>query len=396
MDIQQQRERLASLVKGVLAVRPLVDALKQPVCVVPVGNGSASGYVPEGSPPAVETFINRISERTCAPRFRLDFDPRRQSVFETVVSNRLGLGHDLVVSDALFKYPAADEVIEQTVSVDFDRQFFRGRARSFDGALLRCYTAGSHQRKTVVLVAACGMPAKLCERWMRFLAKDYFVITWESRLLFESSPNGHELAYDVSAQVADLFAVMDHFNVRESHLMGLCGGAVIAVSAAAGEPGRITSLSLWHGDYELGPHCPKTKHQKDLKALMAAIAAGKSQAENIHKMFSQNILKNFPPDLAHFVLYPYANPDLLFLYGRSNGKIMETDVTPLLSRVTQPVLVVTSRDDNTAHPEGSKFVAGRLPRAQLLVENHGDHLALFDAAPNVTEAAAQFLAAQEI
>jgi hypothetical protein len=30
------------------------------------------------------------------------------------------------------------------------------------------------------------------------------------------------------------------------------------------------------------------------------------------------------------------------------------------------------------------------------VENHGDHLALFDAAPNVTEAAAQFLAAQEI
>lgn len=391
----QQRERLASLAHGVLAVRPLIDALEHPVCVVPVGNGSAPDQMPLGSAPAVEVFLNRVAERVCGPRFKLSLDPRRQSAFESVVSRRLGLSHDLVASAALFENVASDEVIEETVSAEFQQQFFSGKARSFDGALLRCYTAGSPHRKAVVLVAACGMPAKLCERWMRFLAKDHFVITWESRLLFDGPPNGHEFAYDVSAQVADLFAVMNHFNVTEAHLMGLCGGAVIAVSAAAGQPRRVMSLSLWHGDYELGPRCPKTKHQKDLKALMTAIAAGKSQAEQIHTMFSHNILKNFRADLAHLILYPYANPDLLFLYGRSNGRIMETDVTPLLSRVTQPALVVTSYDDNTAHPEGSKFVAGCLPHAELRVEDRGDHLSLFDAAPNVTEAAARFLAAQQ-
>lgn len=385
------------MVHGVLAVRPLVDALNQPVCVVPVGNGSAVYHIPREGAPAVETFLNKVAERTCAPRFKLGFDVSRQSVFEAVVSNRLGLGYDLVFSNsALFETAAAIEVIEQMVSEDFDQQFFRGKARSIDGASLRAYTAGSRHNKAVVLIAACGMPAKLCERWMRFLARDYFVITWESRLLFEGPWNEDKFAYDVGAQVADLFAVMDHFGVPEAHLMGLCGGAVIAVSAAVGQPHRVGSLSLWHGDYELGPRCPKTKHQKDLKALMAAIAAGRSQAEQIHQLFSRNIVKNFRKDLAHLVLYPYANPDLLFRYGKSNGSIMDTDVTPLLSKVVQPALVVTSHDDNTAHPEGSRYVAECLPRAQLRVEDHGDHLSLFDASSNVTEAAAKFLAAQQI
>ncbi len=56
---------------------------------------------------------------------------------------------------------------------------------------------------------------------------------------------------------------------------------------------------------------------------------------------------------------------------------MQTNVSSLLSQVTQTSLVVTSNDDNTAHPAGSRFVAERLPNARLQMEKHGDHLSLF-------------------
>ncbi len=87
---------------------------------------------------------------------------------------------------------------------------------------------------------------------MRFLGENHFVITWESRLLFEDLTADQEWAYDVDAHVADLFAVMDHYGVQYAHLMGLCGGAVVAIAAAAKRRDRVQSLSLWHGDYELG------------------------------------------------------------------------------------------------------------------------------------------------
>jgi 3-oxoadipate enol-lactonase len=394
--VLETTESLINIVRGVLAVRPLIDALEHPVSVFPAAsvNRVADASEREQNLARLEKFLNRAATRIGAPQFKMcsDVPSSRHSVFELAVSQRLIGEHPGLGGDVLLETDAADEIIEEGIAGSFDREFFRAKLESFDGALLRVYAAGDRQKKAVLLVSACGMPAKLCERWVQLLGKDYFVITWESRLLFEEPANLESFAFDVNAQVSDLFAVMDHFGVPAAHLMGLCGGAVIAVSAAAARPERVSSLSLWHGDYELGPGCPKTKHQKDMKAFMSAAAMGRPQAEQIHKLFSQNTLKNFSSELAHLVLYPYANAELLYRYGKSNGNIMNTDVTPLLAKVAQPTLVVTSGDDNTAHPEGSKRVAELLPNARLQVVPHGDHLSLFSAAPDVTEIAMRFLA----
>jgi pimeloyl-ACP methyl ester carboxylesterase len=391
LDGQQAKLCVSRIAREVLAVRPLADALKQPIRVLPMNDEGALS-LPSGHAGRIEAVINDVAVRIGAPRFKIVSDAGDQSVFESVISNRLALGPDVIVdSDFGCRPGEVDELVAVAVGEDFDAQFSRAKVRSFDGAMLRSYRAGAPHCRAVVLVSACGMPAKLCERWMRFLGENHFVITWESRLLFEDLTAGQEWAYDVDAHVADLFAVMDHFGVQQAHLMGLCGGAVVAVAAAAKRRDRVRSLSLWHGDYELGSACPKTKHQKDLQALMAVVASSQLQADQIHQMFSHNILKNFRKDLAHIVLYPYANSQLLHRYGRSNGNIMQTNVSSLLSQVRQPSLVVTSDDDNTAHPAGSMFVAERLANAQLQMERHGDHLSLFDARSHVTEAASRFL-----
>jgi pimeloyl-ACP methyl ester carboxylesterase len=107
------------------------------------------------------------------------------------------------------------------------------------------------------------------------------------------------------------------------------------------------------------------------------------------------MLANVPEDLAPLVLYPYATPELLFAYCKLNGNIMQTNAAQYLPLIMQPTLVVTSEDDETAHPAGSKHVAAALPHATLRVESHGNHISLFRGMANLRQIAAEFIAGAE-
>jgi 3-oxoadipate enol-lactonase len=285
-------------------------------------------------------------------------------------------------------------VLDDVIQDGFDRQCNRSTTASFDGARLEVFATGPRDGLPVVLVPPCGMPAKLCQGLMRGLARDHFVITWEGRGLFGETNDFDNLDCSAAAQAKDLFAVMRHFGVDVAHVLGLCGGAVIALLAAAERPAQISSLSLWHGDFELGSDFPKTTHQRNLKSLMSIAGGGRAEAASVHKLFVRSTLPGVRADLAHLTLYPYASAELLFRYGKLNGSIMNTDIRQTVARVFQPTLVVTSKDDSTAHPAGSMHVADCLPKATLRVRLHGDHLSLFDAPPEVTNLAAQFIAHQ--
>jgi pimeloyl-ACP methyl ester carboxylesterase len=214
---------------------------------------------------------------------------------------------------------------------------------------------------------------------MRHLARDRFVLLWESRGLFQDFDD-FDGSTEVQAQADDLLAVMRQFELRSAHVVGLCGGAVIALAAARREPELVTSLSLWHGDFDLGPQTPKTDHQRNLQALMAMATEARVSASAIHVILSKVMLDSVQPDLAHLVLYPYLTPERLFRYCQLNGAIMGTDVSGWLPEIHQPVLVVTSADDTTAHPDGSRMVASALVNARLKVLPHSDHISLFQNA----------------
>jgi pimeloyl-ACP methyl ester carboxylesterase len=95
--------------------------------------------------------------------------------------------------------------------------------------------------------------------------------------------------------------------------------------------------------------------------------------------------------VAHLVLYPYASAELLYRYCRLNLEITGADVEPYLAKVEPRTLVVTSHDDDIAHPEGSKRVADGLPHGQLRVEPHGDHISLFTADDSLLRVAEDFM-----
>ncbi|WP_328723096.1 alpha/beta hydrolase [Streptomyces sp. NBC_00247] len=267
--------------------------------------------------------------------------------------------------------------------------------RARDGLVLDAFATGDPSRPAVVLVPPCGMPVQLSLGWLRALGQDHFVVTWQSRGLF--APNGPEegMAGGVADQVGDLLAVMDAFDLPACHVMGLCGGAVIALDAVHRHPERFGSVSLWHGDYDFGADSTKTDHQQDVQALMEMGADSLGKATAYQKLMHRPAaLAKIPERVAPLVLYPYATPELFHHYCRLNLAIMTFDITHLLGDVAHPTLVVTSRTDTTAHPAGSHRVARELARAQLVEEPTGDHLSVFDTSIRLTQLAVDFVSAQ--
>lgn len=355
------------LVRALLAAGPLLSVLPRPVRV-------------RSADPGLGALAERLGLAPITPVG----DGDDLGPFERVLSDHLGVTEPIAVD-------AAD--IATARARDFDGWVRRVVVRAPDGAALPAYTAGDPGKPAVVIAPAPGMPARLCEGWLRPLAREHFVVVWETRGLFADGFTG---AVDVAAQVEDLLAVLDHFGLDQAHLLGLCGGAVLAVVAAARKPERVSSLSLWHGDFDLGDESQKTDHQHNLRALMAMAARGEDKAAAVHAVLAHTMLGVAPQRLAHLVVYPYARPDLLHRYCRLNGDIMATDLRPHLPGVPHRTLVVTSRDDETAHPAGSHAVAGRLSDATLHVTDHGDHLSLFRAEAHLVDLAVRFISGETI
>jgi pimeloyl-ACP methyl ester carboxylesterase len=370
---------LEGLVRRVLALRGLAGAVESPL------------RLPFDAP-QIES-LNRIAAGLGVRPFSARAGGAATS-FEGLALTHLAIDGELEGLLAGVSAADIDEAVRLAAAGSLEWDFVPVDVPASDGAVLRAYAGGARDGEVIALVTACGMPIELSEAWMRELGRSHFIVTWESRGLFGGCADFDALAHGVDAQAGDLRAVLNHFGVASAHLMGLCGGAVIALAAAADEPERWSSLSLWYGDFDLGDAAPKTKHQRELIRLLAMLRAGRKEAASLQRLFlDPSMLASARRDVAHLIMYPYAGAELLYRYACLNGAIMEYDVRPLLARIPARTLVVTSEDDATAHPEGSRRVAEGIPAARLHVEQHGDHLTLFDARAELAGLAREFLAA---
>ncbi len=378
---------LQELAAALLDLEPLLSAVPERLRVTP-----PAGSDP-GSVRVLQAALDALAARLDMPGVTVVPSGDGLWSVELAVSRRLARALGTAPAEAVIHADASavDRAVRAVHATPPGRPV---PLRAHDGTPLRGYRAGAADAPAVVVVMACGMPVGLAAPWLRALSGTCQVVTWESRGMFAAGDGpglpaltGHDLA----AQAADVLAVLDGFGIGEAHVMGLCGGAALALAAAAASP-RVTSLSLWHGDYELGEDAPKTPHQRDVEGLLAMASRSPRHAEGLHRMMRRpQALDALRPEVAHHLLHPYASPELMHRYGLLNGVIMSTDYRPLLREVRQPTLVVSSEQDTTAHPEGSVQVAERLPCATLRMMPHGDHLSAFGADPGLVGLLSDFM-----
>ncbi|MET7312315.1 alpha/beta hydrolase [Streptomyces sp. NPDC005571] len=250
-----------------------------------------------------------------------------------------------------------------------------------DGSTVLAVESGARDAPCVVMSSACAMSYRLCLPWLEALATDYRCIVIQTRGTGEPVTDPADFdryGSGVAEQAGDILAVMDALDTGPVHLMGLCGGAVPALVAAAREPGRVRSLSLWHADLELGPDAEKSEHQTNLRALLDMAGESRDMAGWMRDKLASGPMKGVPDSIGPLAVRPYATTELFYRYAKLTGATMHWDSRATANQVKQPTLIVTSRDDHTAHPAGSRRLAQLLPGSRLVVTDHGSHLDAFN------------------
>lgn len=253
-----------------------------------------------------------------------------------------------------------------------------------DATLVTVVDAGPVDAPCILVSPACAMSYRLSLPWVRALSGSYRCLVTQTR-----GTNGRitdpevfdRRGFTVNDQAEDLLGVIETLTSGPVHLMGICGGGVPGMTAAAEQPGCVSSLSLWHADLELGPDAAKTDHQENLRALLDAAGGSRAAAASIRGMLTGSPMAGVPDGIGPLVVRPYATDELFYRYANLTAATMHWDSRTNAETLTQPCLVVTSRDDHTAHPDGSRRLAEILQRARLTVTDHGTHLDAFAATP---------------
>ncbi|MFC0527588.1 alpha/beta fold hydrolase [Phytohabitans kaempferiae] len=253
-----------------------------------------------------------------------------------------------------------------------------------DGTTVTAVEAGPADAPCVLLSAPCGMGYRLSLPWLAALRSSYRCVIVEARGTsgrIADPADFDRRGYGVGDQVGDLLATVDALATGPVHLMGLCAGVAVALEAAARAPDRVGSLSLWHADLELGAEAEKTDHQVNLRAMLDLGGESRDTAAWLRDKLTAGQMTGVPEGLGPLVVRPYATAELFYRYAKLTGATMHWDSRPTVARVSQPCLVVTSADDSTAHPAGSRWLAATVPGARLVEAEHGHHLDAFRATP---------------
>jgi class 3 adenylate cyclase/pimeloyl-ACP methyl ester carboxylesterase len=245
-----------------------------------------------------------------------------------------------------------------------------------------------------VATLGSGPPLVLVPGWLSHLELD-----WRDRYarhLFERLASEHQLVrydkrgtglsdrnladYSLDAQVRDLEAIVQQLQLRRIALLGYSEGGPIAIRYAALHPKGVFGLVLY-GTYHSGSQWSESK-----PGLIAALASlvradwGGYGASTMLDLFVPGADPKFRELFAAYQRQAATAEDAASL----GEAAFEYEVTPLLSRVASPTLVLHRREDWPPFQQGRE-IASHIPGARFVPLEGNIHVIwLGDTEPLVT------------
>jgi pimeloyl-ACP methyl ester carboxylesterase len=281
-------------------------------------------------------------------------------------------------------------------------------ARSKDGTLLAYDCVGKGDN---ALVLANGLGGRLYawEPLLLELWKDYRLITWDYRGLFDSgTPDSHR-RLSVPHHVDDAIGLLDAEGVKRAVFVGWSMGVQVSLDLAATYPERVAGLVLLNGTYgqvlSTGfqplfsvPFLPKRLHAAlewllDHPQMAHSFASISRYIEIPTRMMlsltAGRRANGFGPMLRRYmddVLGPsFANFLRLF------QELDAHSVYHVLPMIQAPALVISGMFDIMTPAYQSREIARRLPNAQRIALKRSSHFSLLERPEVVVPAVREFL-----
>jgi|HubBroStandDraft_6_1064221.scaffolds.fasta_scaffold159852_2 3-oxoadipate enol-lactonase len=256
------------------------------------------------------------------------------------------------------------------------------------GAKIYWDEQGQRQGPPVLLIMGLGYASAMWHRTRPVLAERYRTIAFDNRGVGLSDvPPG---PYSIATMAADAAAVLDAAGVASAHVFGVSMGGMIAQEFALQYPARARSLILG-----------------------CTAAGGPSAVRAESNVIDIMVGRGMTPEQAREAILPY-----IYDAGTPREKIEEDtslrrrwlptaegymaqllairvwESCSRLAQITAPTLVIHGKSDALVPRGNGELIAGRIPRAKLVLLDHASHLFLTDQTERAHKEILEFLSLQ--
>jgi pimeloyl-ACP methyl ester carboxylesterase len=245
---------------------------------------------------------------------------------------------------------------------------------SRDGIRLKYAHGGLSQKPCIVLIMPFGLRVDLAEAFFRFYQPRYDVVTWESRLILDSSAQEvRPKDFAIINHVYDLVSVLHACRVSRAFLVGYCSGAGVGLAAANRFPQMFSNLTLVHGEYTLlGDESCTTQFAADIDSLLSIAARSDEDARQVfEKVTSDRPLTN--KSLPEGIDTPFTQLPYLRRHAVNYLAYRSTDFKKLARVVSHRTLLLTGNRDAQANVESTRKIHGLMRNADIHVDPDADH-----------------------
>ncbi len=278
------------------------------------------------------------------------------------------------------------EISHENQTKHFSERINRFNLVSYEGVNLNVFTCGDQKKTPIVIVLPTGMPMLIMKSWIEILEKKHFVITWETRGLFNVDKKKDSLELNLEAQLEDLGNIIRYFNINDIHVFGVCQGSNLALYASQKFNSLITSVSIWHGDFgsfSLKNNCKLTFVQENFQYMLNV--AKEFESISVLRGIMSNpksldtLLNSYTITMLPLIMYPYVTDYIFSNFITLSKDILSRDLENVIDGIKQKVLIVTSQTDKTSHPGASELLHKKLKNSKLFDRQEGSHISFFDA-----------------
>ena len=187
----------------------------------------------------------------------------------------------------------------------------------------------------------------------------------------------------------DLYALLNHLDVKLAHLVGLSMGGMIALDFCGRYPQRVATLTLADSSQGLGTADEATR-QDFLKRRLDPLESGLTPADLAPKMIdilvgskaSEKVRQRLLDSLSVVRTGPYI---------QALKATVTTDFRSILPNIDVPTLIIVGDEDKVLPTSESRLLADAIPGAELVTIEHAGHLSNIESPDRFNAILGEFL-----